>query len=150
MPSQVRASFEGTATRLKRVAHKVGLEMVMPEMIPNSRRALEAAEYARERGQHAAFHVAVFRKLYGEGQNIGQWDVLRAVAEEVGLDPDVMQREVERGKYRATVDAHIAEARGLGITGVPTYILNDQYAIVGMQPYEVFQQAVAQMAMDTE
>ncbi len=112
--------------------------MVAPEVIPNSRLALEASEYARERGRHEAFHEAVFRKFYGEGQDIGRWDVLWAAAVAVGLDPEGMQRETAAGRYRAAVDAQIAEAQAIGITGVPTFIFDGRYAVVGAQPYEVF------------
>jgi predicted DsbA family dithiol-disulfide isomerase len=33
----------------------------------------------------------------------------------------------------------------IGVTGVPTYVINDRYAIVGAQPYEVFRNALAQI-----
>jgi len=46
----------------------------------------------------------------------------------------------------AVVDEHFAQAHALGITGIPTYILDDKYAIVGAQPYEVFQQALLRLA----
>ena len=150
LPPQVRARLVGMSERLQGMAQEAGMQMVMPDLIPNSRRALEAAEYARAQGTHEAFHTGVFRQLYAEGQDIGRWDVLRAAAEEVGMDADAMQRETEAGSFRATVDWQIAEARALGITGVPTYIFDDQYAVVGAQPYEVFQQAMAQLALDGE
>jgi len=56
-----------------------------------------------------------------------------------------MQREVEAGKYTATVNALVKEASQIGVTGVPTYVLNDRYAIVGAQPYEAFLQALEQI-----
>jgi predicted DsbA family dithiol-disulfide isomerase len=136
--------------RLQEMAREAGMEMVTPEVIPNSRRALEASEYAREQGQHEPFHTLLFDKLYRDGQDIGRWEVLRAAAEEVNLDPDAMHRQTEAGNYQATVDAQIAQARALGITGVPTYIFDNRYAVVGAQPYEVFQQAMAEMAREVE
>jgi len=33
---------------------------------------------------------------------------------------------------------------------VPTYVLNDRYAIVGAQPYEVFQRALERLASETK
>jgi predicted DsbA family dithiol-disulfide isomerase len=146
----LRARLVGMSERLLEMAQEVGMPMVMPDRIPNSRRALEAAEYARAQGLHEAFHAVVFRQLYAEGQDIGRWEVLRAAAVEVGMDADAMQRETEAGNYRAAVDRQIAEARALGITGVPAYIFDDQYAVVGAQPYEVFQQAMARLALDGE
>jgi predicted DsbA family dithiol-disulfide isomerase len=145
LPPHVRDQLVGMSEHLKEMALEAGMQIVMPDLIPNSRRALEAAEYSRQEGKHEAFHRAIFRKLYGEGQNIHDWDVLRAAAEEAGLDPDVVQRETERGAFRAEVDRQTAEAWALGITGVPAYIFNEKYAIIGAQPYEVFQQTVSRL-----
>jgi len=58
------------------------------------------------------------------------------------LDADVMQKAIEAGKYTRLVQKAIQRAHDLGINGVPTYILNDRYAIVGAQPYSVLQQAL--------
>jgi predicted DsbA family dithiol-disulfide isomerase len=33
----------------------------------------------------------------------------------------------------------------IGVSGVPTYVINDRYALVGAQPYEVFKNALAQI-----
>ncbi len=145
VPAHLRARYAGTTERLRQMARAAGMEMVTPARIPNTRLAHEATEYARAHGKGEEFHRAVFRKFYGEGQDIGSWDVLRAVAEEVGLDAEAMKREIESGKYTTAVEAQISEAYALGITGVPTYVLNDRYAVVGAQPYEVFQQAMARL-----
>ena len=147
MPPRIRASLGDTSSRIKQMASEAGLEMVMSDKIPSSRRALEASEHAREEGRHEAFHRVVFRKFYGEGQDLHSWATLRSAAVEVGLDPDVMQAETERGKYRVAVDAQIAEARALGITGVPTFIFNSKHAIVGARPYAAFRDVMATLGM---
>ena len=72
--------------------------------------------------------------------------MLRAAAEEVGLNADDMQRDVEAGRYTAAVKEQVEEAYALGINGLPTYILNDKYALVGAQPFEVFKQALERLA----
>jgi predicted DsbA family dithiol-disulfide isomerase len=145
---QVRARFAGAHERLDQMARAAGLEMVHPDLIPNSRRALEASEYARRQGKHEDFHRIVFDKFYGGGHDIHEWTVLRAAAQEAGLDADQMEREVEGGKYRAALDAEIEEAYALGITAVPTYVLDDKYAIVGAQPYEAFERVLARLAVE--
>ena len=106
-------------------------------------RRVAATEHARAHGRHEEFHRVVFREFYGEGRDISRWEILRAAAREVGLDPDAMQREVESGAYTALVEELMAEARTLGIDGVPTYILDGKYAIVGAQPYAAFERALA-------
>jgi predicted DsbA family dithiol-disulfide isomerase len=36
------------------------------------------------------------------------------------------------------------------VTGVPTYILNDRYTIVGAQPYEEFRHVLEQLASEAQ
>jgi predicted DsbA family dithiol-disulfide isomerase len=146
LPAYVqRAHATGADERLRQMAGESGREMVFMDWMPSSRRALEASEYAREKGQHAAFHKVVFRKFYGEGRDMSEWAVLREAAEEVGLDPDEMQRETESGTYQDVVDEHIRQAQTMGITGVPAYVLGKRYLIMGAQPYAVFQQVMAEL-----
>ncbi len=145
LPAKLVAKMETTHARLKQMASAAGMEMVFTSRLPNTRIAHEATEYAREKGKQFEFHHAVFDKYYGKGEDVGKWDVLRQAAEEVGLDADEMQREVEAGKYTETVNQLVEEAQEIGVTGVPTYVLNDQYAIVGAQPYDAFLKALEQI-----
>ncbi len=150
LPDYVKAHAAKSQESLRHRANAVGLEMVFPTSIPNTRLAHEATEYARQRGKDFEFHHAVFEKFYGKGQDISKWNVLRAAAEEVGLDAEEMQRMVETGTYTAAVQLEVDRATQIGVTGVPTYVLNDRYAIVGAQPYEVFQQALERLASEAQ
>lgn len=145
LPAHIRAGFGGMSERLQQMAQEMGREMVIPDRILSSRRALEASEYAREQGKHNEFHRVVFQKFYGEGQDMSDWAVLRAAAEEVGLDSAKMQLKTDGGDYKTAVDEKFDAARKMGITGVPAYILGDKYAIIGAQPYEAFQQTMARL-----
>lgn len=145
LPEYVKARAAQSNARLKQMANAAGLEMVFPTRIPNTRLAHEVTEYARQRGKGLEFHRIVFDKFYGRGQDISKWEVLRAAAEEAGLDAEEMQRLVETGTYTAAVQSEVNQASQIGVTGVPTYVLNDRYAIVGAQPYEAFLQALRQI-----
>lgn len=136
---------QGSEERLREIAALYGMEFKSTQRIYNTRLAHEATEYAREHGKGNEFHKVVFRKVYAEGGDPSQWDVLRSGAEEAGLDAEEMQREVESGKYTAKVEEHVRWAYQIGVTGVPTYVIDDRYAIVGAQPYEVFRYALAQI-----
>ena len=61
------------------------------------------------------------------------------------MNADEMQREVENKKYKVNVEEQVRWAYQIGVTGVPTYVINDRYAIVGAQPYEVFKEALQQI-----
>ncbi len=140
-----RARAAGSEERLSQIAGSHGMKFVSTKRIYNTRLAHEATEYAREHGKAIEFHCVVFRKVYAEGQDISQWDVLRSAAVEAGLNADEMQSEVENGKYTADVEAQVQQAYQIGVSGVPTYVINNRYAIVGAQPYEVFKNALAKI-----
>ena len=147
LPDHVkRARANGSEERLQSIAQLYGMEFVSTKRIYNTRVAHEATEYAREHGKGDEFHKVVFRKVYAEGQDISQWEVLRSAAEEVGLDSDEMQLQVESEKYTANAADQVRWAYQIGVTGVPTYVINNRYAIVGAQPYEVFKGALEQIA----
>jgi predicted DsbA family dithiol-disulfide isomerase len=113
--------------------------------IYSTRLAHEATEYAREQGKANEFHKTLFRQVYAEGQDPSQWSVLRTTAEEVGLNAKEMQQLVESNKYTGVVEEQVRWAQQIGVTGVPTYVINNRYAVVGAQPYEVFKSALTQI-----
>jgi predicted DsbA family dithiol-disulfide isomerase len=145
-----RGRAQGSEERLRKVAESYGMKFVSVPRIYNTRLAHEATEYARQHDQGNDFHKVLFRRVYAEGEDPSLWDVLRSAAEEVGLDAEEMQREVEAEKYMATVVDQVRWAYQIGVTGVPTYVINDRYGIVGAQPYEVFKSTLEEIAKQAD
>jgi len=151
LPDYIKqARTNGSEERLRSMASMYGMEFVSPGRIFNTRIAHESTEYAREKGKVLQFHKTVFQKIYAQGLDISKWDVLRAAAVEVGLDADEMQRNVESEKYRMDVANQVRWAWQIGVTGVPTYVINDRYALVGAQPYEAFQKTLEKIKDQTD
>lgn len=123
--------------QIEEPAALLGLPFRVPDLIPSTRLAHEATEYARDQGRQNAFHRAVFRRYYGHGKNIGDWAVLRAAAEEAGLDPNAMQEAVTAGHYRARVEALLQSAEEEGVELIPAFrIGSDGQGVDGFVPYE--------------
>ena len=149
LPEHVRrARTQGSEERLRQIAESYGMEFISTKRIYNTRLAHEATEYARVHAKGNEFHKVLFRKVYAEGQDPSQWEVLRSAAEEVRLDADEMQSEVQDEKYLVIVEDQVRWAYQIGVTGVPTYVINNRYAIVGAQPYEVFKGALEQISKE--
>lgn len=144
-----RARNSGSEERLASMARSYGMDFRSTDRIYNTRLAHESTEYAREHGRELEFHKVVFRKVYVDGRDPSQWATLRSAAEEIGLDADDMQQVVESNKYTDFVAEQVRWAQQIGVTGVPTYVINDRYALVGAQPYEVFKNALAQIMDQT-
>lgn len=116
--------------------------MRRPPFIACSRPALEAAEYAKTQGCFDQFHLAVFKAYFEDCRNIGQRSVLLDIAERSGLDGDELERCLDEGWYVETIDKQNKEARELGISGAPTFVIGGNI-IVGIQPYAIFAKVVA-------
>lgn len=127
----------------------MGLVLRSPPLIANSRLALEASEFARAAGQEAfdRFHRAVFRAYFEDGRNIGDPEVLVAIGEREGLDAGGLRAALADRRYRGAVDEGIQWAVDSGITSTPTFIFDDRLAIVGAQPYELFEQVMQRLAV---
>ena len=84
---------------------------------------------------------SLFRKYFLEGEDVGQRAILVDVAIASGLGRDQVERFLEGGDGVAAVRQAEAEARNLGIHGVPHFIINGRYSISGAQRAEVFAEA---------
>lgn len=127
---------------LKKRAAALGLKMIPREIIPSTRRAHEAAEFAREQGRLDPMHAALLRRYWSEGQDLWSLETLRGAAAEAGLDPDALQKAIEEGRYRLAVEEALREAQEMGIHAVPTFVFDDQFALQGAQEYPVFKLAM--------
>jgi predicted DsbA family dithiol-disulfide isomerase len=125
--------------RLNHVAQELGLPFSERKMTYNSRRAQELAKWAESKGVGEEFHRAVFRAYYVETKNIGKVDELLRLAASVGLPQEEAKGVLEERPYREAVDADWSRCYDLGITAIPTFVIDGEW-IVGLQPYEVFEQ----------
>ena len=89
LPDYIKnARNNGSEERLRSMANAHGMKFESTQRIYNTRIAHEATEYAREHGKGNEFHKIMFRKVYADGQDPSNWDVLRSVAEEAGLNAE--------------------------------------------------------------
>lgn len=132
--------FRRAKENLRRLAAEDSLAMINPTLIVNSHLALETAEFARERGAFAALHRRLFEAYFQEDLNIGDRETLVKLAGEAGLDGDEVQNVLAERRYQRQLSEVLGEARRLGITGAPTFLICNQ-RVVGAQPYEVLRQA---------
>lgn len=124
--------------RILGLAQESGIEMTMPRVIANSHRALEAAEFARERGGFPAMHAALFAAYFEQGRDIADVDVLCEIAGEAGVDDQALRQALADETYADAVDAFTADARADGIVSTPTFVFPGGFRLVGAQDYDVF------------
>jgi predicted DsbA family dithiol-disulfide isomerase len=99
----------------------------------------------RERGAQGPLLQRLYHAYFAEGRSVFDVGTLVGVAAEAGLDPDRVQEALEDGSYGEAVRADEDEARALGITGVPFYVIDGKYGVSGAQPAEAFTHALQQV-----
>lgn len=144
--SQGRVYPPGYLDNLRATAAEAGIEMKRPALVPNTRKAHEATEFAKEHGRLWEIHRALFHAYFEEERNIGDVDVLCDVAAGIGLNADALRAALADGRYAAEVEEQLAWARAAGVTGVPTVIFAEKFAVVGAQEYAVFRDVASRVA----
>lgn len=128
---------------MQTVADAEGLPFGTRTKTYNSRLAQELAKWAEDQGHGDAFHQAAFRAYFADGKNIAKTENLLSIVDSVSLDAIEAKKVIEERRYKEAVDADWERARGLSITGVPTFIFG-KGRLVGAQPYEALKQFLDQ------
>lgn len=89
---------------------------------------------------------ALHRGYFEEGRDIGDLATLADIAAEVGHDRAETWAALTGDAGRAETLAEAAAARRLGITGVPCFVVDHEFAISGAQPAEALLAALREVA----
>jgi predicted DsbA family dithiol-disulfide isomerase len=90
----------------------------------------------------------LFTAYWSEGKDVGDRDVLAQCAGGAGINAAQIRELLETGQDVAETEAEIAHATKIGVTGVPTFILAQSFALVGAQSPEVLADAIGRVAKD--
>jgi predicted DsbA family dithiol-disulfide isomerase len=132
------------AARGAQLFERYGLSYDPPPVAPRSLDALRLTEHAREHGLHAPFHDRLMDAYWTEAQDLGDHDVLRRLADEVGLDG--ADEVLGSDRYADEVARSTAAAHSLGINGIPAFLLDRRLLVLGAHPRETFEQAFEQLS----
>lgn len=107
-----------------------------------SRVAANAARCAAEQGQFWEYHDLLFERQQGTNQGTFSRDNLKRFGALLGLEAESFDACVDSTTYYAAIDADMRRVRDLGLNGTPSFIIGEQ-RVIGAQPIEVFEQAIA-------
>jgi predicted DsbA family dithiol-disulfide isomerase len=139
------AEAERRIARMTDVAAADGLSFRFDKIRPgNTFDAHRVLHMALDHGVQGAVKERFLRAYMTEGEAIGQPDVLVRLAAEAGLDADEVRKALASDAYVDEVRADEEQARELGISGVPFFVIAEKYAVSGAQPAELLLQALTQ------
>jgi predicted DsbA family dithiol-disulfide isomerase len=129
--------------RMKKLMDEEGLPYGDREMVYNSRLAQELTRWADsvDSAKAKKLHESLFVKYFVDKQDINSIDVLVKTATEAALDAVEARKVLTERTFKDKVSADWQQARLLGLTGVPAFVI-DRQGVVGAQPYEVLEQLI--------
>lgn len=130
-----RAQAQARIDQLVEIAAAEGITMDFQRIRGgNTFDAHRLLHLARASGLQTPLKERLMRAYFSEGRPIGEHDTLLSAAQDVGLDVDAAQAMLATDQYAQDVRRDEEDARQLGISGVPCFVLAQRYAIEGAQP----------------
>jgi len=105
-------------------------------MHSKARAAHQASEAAHRQGKFWEMHDRIF----ANPKDLSEETYLR-YANEIGLDIEKYKSDFSSSSVRKKVDADLAEARELGVSGTPSFFINGRF-LSGAQPYGSFARVI--------
>jgi predicted DsbA family dithiol-disulfide isomerase len=148
-PEGIAASELGTGhservvEHMHRMARESGLELLIPDLIPNTHNALSLGEFARDLGPeaHEAVHEAIFSAYNARGEDIGDTKVLLRIAEERALDPSQVLQVFAEDRYDERLHQFYHLALTLGISATPSALICNEL-LIGSRPFQVLKDSL--------
>jgi predicted DsbA family dithiol-disulfide isomerase len=81
----------------------------------------------------------MFKAYFEDLADIGESETVVRIGAAAGLPETELRDALAGRRYCDEVDEGIRWARGIGVTAVPTFVLDGQYGIVGAQDAAVFE-----------
>jgi predicted DsbA family dithiol-disulfide isomerase len=133
--------------RLTAAREELQFNLELQQTSPNTRNAHRIIMIARDEGKQLEVVEAFFRAYFTEGVDLTRIENLLDIAEEAGLDTDLIEQLLNSNTGKLEIEMAEKELHDLGITSVPLYIIENKFAISGAQSVETFTRAFDEAAM---
>lgn len=138
-PAQVRGMFAHVTEQ----AAGEGLDYKFDDVVvANSFNAHQLIHLAAAHGKADGVKEALLSAHFEHGEDIGNREFLVRTGAAAGLDAAKVKEALDTDQYADDVRHDFAEARALGVSGVPFFVIDRKYGISGAQPSELFAQAL--------
>ena len=144
-------AYKGISGRVVASAGEEGLSY-RPDLVkrqPNTtdcHRLIHWAEHDAAGDKSAAMKQRLMELYFREGGDLTDVDVLVKAAADVGLDADSVRKRLATDEDVELISAQAKDASDKGISGVPTFVFAQKYAVSGAQPAEQLARAIRQVS----
>jgi predicted DsbA family dithiol-disulfide isomerase len=143
-------AYKGIAQRVVAAAGEEGLSY-RPELVkrqPNTIDCHRLIHWADAKGKAAEMKQRLMELYFRDGGDLSDAEVLVKAAADCGLDADDVRKRLATDEDVAMISALAQDASNKGISGVPTYVLAQKYAVSGAQDPELLARAIRQISAE--
>ena len=143
-------AYKGIAQRVVAAASEEGLSY-HPERVqrqPNTIDCHRLIHWAEAKGKAAEMKQRLMELYFRDGGDLTDSEVLVRAAADCGLDPDDVRKRLATDEDVALISGHAQEASDKGISGVPTFVFAQKYAVSGAQAPELLARAIRQVSAE--
>ena len=143
-------AYNGIAQRVVAAAGEEGLSY-RPELVkrqPNTIDCHRLIHWADAKGKAAEVKQRLMELYFRDGGDLSDAEVLVKAAADCGLDADDVRKRLATDEDVALISALAQDASNKGISGVPTYVLAQKYAVSGAQDPELLARAIRQISAE--
>ncbi len=143
-------AYKGIAGRVVAAAGEEGLSY-HPELVkrqPNTIDCHRLIHWADAKGKAAAMKQRLMELYFRDGGDLTDVSVLVQAAADVGFDAEDVRRRLATDEDVELISGWAQEASDKGISGVPTYVFAQKYAVSGAQPADLLARAIRQVSAE--
>jgi predicted DsbA family dithiol-disulfide isomerase len=143
-------AYKGIAGRVVAAAGEEGL-VYRPDLVkrqPNTIDCHRLIHWADAKGKAAEMKQRLMELYFRDGGDLTDTDVLVKAAADVGLDADEVRGRLATDEDVERISGWAQEASDKGISGVPTFVFAQKYAVSGAQPAEMLARAIRQVSAE--
>lgn len=132
---------------LKRVVHEENIPLSELTFTTNSKNALLLAETCKQLGHEKFYrlHEKLFSAYFVDQENISDRNILRRLAQEVGIDNNTVESAWQDGPQHKRLLQHYDMARKYNIQSVPSFIFGERI-LTGVVDEAIMREAAAELA----
>jgi predicted DsbA family dithiol-disulfide isomerase len=145
------SKYRLTEDRVREMDHNMevmaaaeGLEYHLTEkgQTGNTLDAHRLVHFAKDHGREDQMIERLYKAYFTEQRSVFDVESLVSLAADEGLDATEVREALESDRYVDAVRHDLDEARMLGVSGVPFFVIDGRYGISGAQAVDVFSRAL--------
>jgi predicted DsbA family dithiol-disulfide isomerase len=143
-------AYKGIAGRVVAAADEEGLTY-RPDLVkrqPNTIDCHRLIHWAEAIGKAAEMKQRLMELYFRDGGDLTKREVLVQAAADCGLDADDVRSRLATDEDVALISAQAQEASDKGISGVPTFVFAQKYAVSGAQAADLLARAIREVSAE--